>query len=195
MPSRNYKIVTAAYSVKRSDSIILVDSTAGAVTVTLADATPRLENITVSRIAGANTVTVDTFDTDTVDGVQSLTLLENGSSVTLAPQKDKYHVVASHGAVNIGGKVNARFLVGTATWDPAATAATQGAVVTTTVAVTGAAVGDPVSVSHTSFTNAQAAVLEAHVSSADTVSVKLVNTTAVAVDLTTGTLKVVVFKS
>lgn len=194
MPSRNYKVVTANYAVKRSDNTLLVDSTAGAVTVTLADATPRLERLIVSRIAGANLVTIDTFDTDTIDGVQSITLTENGSSVVLAPQKDKYHVVASNGAVNIGGKIGARFLSGSVTWDPAATAATQGAQVTTTVTVTGAVVGDSVVVSHTSFTGSLAAVLVGSVSAPDTVSVRLINTTAVAQDLTTGTLKAIVFK-
>jgi len=195
MPSRNYKVVTANYAVKRSDHTLLVDSTAGAVTVTLADATPRLENLTVSRVAGTNTVTIDTHDTDTIDGVQSITLLDNGASVVLAPQKDKYHVVASNGAVNVGGKINARFLAGSKTWDPAATAATQGALVSDTVTVTGAVAGDTCLASHTAFDGSLAAVLDAHVSAADTVTVKLINTTATAVNLATGTLKVLVFKS
>jgi hypothetical protein len=85
-------------------------------------------------------------------------------------------------------------LTATATWDPAATAATQGAEVSTTVTVTGAAVGDIVKVAHTAFLGAQAAILVGCVSAADTVKVRLINTTAVAVDLATGTLRVVVEK-
>jgi hypothetical protein len=196
MPSRPYRIVTAAtHKVGRTDNIVLVDSTAQAVTVTLPDATGRRDNVTISRIAGANLVTVDTFDTDTVDGVQTVTLTENGSSLVLAPQKDKYHVVSSHGAVNVGGKVGARFLTGSATWNPAATAATQGARVSTTVTVTGAVAGDTCQASHTAFDGSQAAFLDAHVTAADTVTVYLINTTAVAVDMATGTVKVVVWKS
>lgn len=81
----------------------------------------------------------------------------------------------------------------TKTWDPAATAATQGAEVSTTVNVTGAAVGDSVAVGHTSALGA--AFLAAAVTSAGVVTVRLINTTAVAVDLATGTLSVVVFKT
>lgn len=85
------------------------------------------------------------------------------------------------------------WLVGSATWDPAATAATQGAEVSTTVTVTGAAVGDPVIVSHSAFSGL-AAVLVGQVTSTNTVTVRLINTTAVAVDLATGTLTATVIK-
>jgi hypothetical protein len=92
-------------------------------------------------------------------------------------------------------KLNAaRRLTASATWDPAATAATQGAEVSTTVAVPGAQVGDACAVSHTAL-GALAATLHAHVTSADVVTVRLINTTAVAVNLPTGTLKVEVFRA
>jgi hypothetical protein len=86
-------------------------------------------------------------------------------------------------------------LSGFKTWDPAATAASQGAKVTTTVPVPGAALGDGVNVAHTAHIGGQAAILAAYVSAAGVVTVDLINTTAVAVDLATGTLKVLVFKS
>lgn len=88
---------------------------------------------------------------------------------------------------NLAGALKA-----TATWNPAATAATQGAEVTTTVTVAGAVVGDAVVVSHSSALGA--AVLRGDVTAPNTVTVRLVNTTAVAVDLATGTLKVIVLK-
>lgn len=84
-------------------------------------------------------------------------------------------------------------LHGSKTWDPVATAATQGAEVNTTVTVTGAAVGDRVIVNHTSALGA--AILVGAVTSPNTVTVRLVNTTAVAVDLATGTLNVTVIKT
>ena len=87
-----------------------------------------------------------------------------------------------------------KHLSGTKTWDPAATAATQGAKVSTTVTVTGAAVGDTVVVAHTAHIGGQAAILQGYVSAADTVTVDLINTTAAAVDLATGTLRVDVWK-
>jgi hypothetical protein len=91
----------------------------------------------------------------------------------------------------VGGLVTT--LRATATWDPAATAATQGAAVTTTVPVPGAAVGDAV---HVAFSQVipDNAILTGHVSAADTVTVKLANLTAAAVNLASGTVKVIVFK-
>jgi len=81
-------------------------------------------------------------------------------------------------------------LQGSATWDPANIAA--GASTTTTVAVTGAAVGDYVRASF-SLTLA-GLVLSGYVSGANTVTVVLNNPTAGAVDLASGTVKVVVEK-
>jgi hypothetical protein len=91
-------------------------------------------------------------------------------------------------------KLRNAILQASATWDPAATAATQGAEVSTTIAVPGAAVGDTVLVGHTGFLGAVAAELEASVSAADTVKVRIINTTAAAVDVPTGTLRVTVIK-
>lgn len=81
-------------------------------------------------------------------------------------------------------------LVGTATWDPASIAAS--ATTATTVTVTGAALGDPVVAS---FSLDQAGLsMDAYVSSANTVFVRLKNNTAGTVDLASGTLKATVFK-
>lgn len=91
-------------------------------------------------------------------------------------------------------KRSGRVLRGTATWDPAATAATQGAEVSTTVAVAGAVVGDPVVVSHSAL-GVLAAILHGHVTAPGVVTVRLINTTAVAVNLPTGTLTVFVHKA
>jgi spore coat protein U-like protein len=81
--------------------------------------------------------------------------------------------------------------VGSKTHDFPATAATQGAEVSTTVTVPGAAVGDIATFS----LPLGAAVLEAAVTAANTVTVRLVNTTAVAVNLAEGTLKATVIKT
>lgn len=77
-----------------------------------------------------------------------------------------------------------------ATWDPASVAAgAQSAA--TTLTVTGARAGDDVAVWHTS--NLLGGVLVASVTANDTVSVQLLNPTAGAIDVTTGTLQVKVF--
>lgn len=99
--------------------------------------------------------------------------------------------IAANGTAISNGAVG---LTNTKTWAPAATAASQGAKVTTTISVPGAVVGDTVVASHTQHIGAQAATLHAYVSAADTVTVDFINTGATAVTLASGTLKVRVFK-
>jgi len=81
-------------------------------------------------------------------------------------------------------------LAGSVTWDPPSAAA--GTEVSTTVPVTGAVPGDVAQAGFTTTLPAGVA-LRAFVSAADTVTVVLRNYTAGAVDLASGTLKVVVF--
>ncbi len=81
-------------------------------------------------------------------------------------------------------------LSGTATYDPASLADGVGA--TTTVTVTGAALGD---VALASFSlDLQGITLTAYVSAADTVAIRFQNESTATVDLASGTLKAVVFK-
>lgn len=81
-------------------------------------------------------------------------------------------------------------LSGTAVYDPASLADGVGA--TTTVTVTGAALGD---VADASFSlDLQGIGMTAYVSAADTVSIRLQNESGGTLDLASGTLKAVVFK-
>lgn len=82
----------------------------------------------------------------------------------------------------------------TQAWDPAATAATQGAEVSTTVAVPGAAIGDVVLVSHSGIVASDAVTIAGKVTAPDVVTVEITNTTAAAVNVATGTIKVIVLK-
>jgi hypothetical protein len=82
-------------------------------------------------------------------------------------------------------------LTGSATWDPASVA--DGAQVTTTVTVTGAALGD--FLERISFSNSLGGlVLSGYVSATDTVTAVLSNASGGAVDLASGTVKAVVRK-
>ena len=79
-------------------------------------------------------------------------------------------------------------LIGSATWDPGSVS--SGLATTTSVTVTGAAVGDyVVGVSHSQITTA-AVVLTGQVTSANTVTVTLANFSGGAVDLASGTVRV-----
>lgn len=88
--------------------------------------------------------------------------------------------------------VYGRRLTGGKTWDPPSIA--DGAVTTTTVTVTGAAVGDR-AVASLSTLGSSVALLSAHVSAADTVLVVLLNKTGGALDLASGTLNVDVWRT
>lgn len=78
-----------------------------------------------------------------------------------------------------------------ATWDPSSIAA--GSSTSTTVTVAGAALGDYVLASFS--LSLQGLLMTAYVSAANTVTVVLGNLTGAAVDLSSGTLSVLVLKS
>ncbi|MFN3650102.1 MAG: hypothetical protein ACK47B_11030 [Armatimonadota bacterium] len=90
-----------------------------------------------------------------------------------------------------GGTPIAKYLSATKVWDPPSIA--DGAITSTTVTVTGAAVGDLAVAGLTTLT-AGLALLSAHVTAADTVTVVLLNKTGGALDVASGTLRVGVWK-
>lgn len=80
----------------------------------------------------------------------------------------------------------------TETWDPGSISA--GSYETEDVTVPGAAVGDFVLASHDKMLTS-AMMISGHVSATDTVTVVLFNPTIAAIDVDSGTLAVLVFKS
>lgn len=94
-------------------------------------------------------------------------------------------------AIIIGGGAKiARHLSGTKTWDPASVS--DGAQTSTTVTVTGAALGDEVTCS---FSNSlQLMRMSGYVSAANTVTVVLSNNTGGAIDLSSGILRASVWQ-
>jgi hypothetical protein len=82
------------------------------------------------------------------------------------------------------------YYVGTKTYDPANMGA-SGGTTSTTVTVTGAALGQPAKAGLTSITT-QAIMISAHVSAANTVTVVLYNPTGSSVDIGSGTLTAMV---
>jgi hypothetical protein len=81
-------------------------------------------------------------------------------------------------------------LTATATWNPGSIA--DAAVASTTITVTGAAVGDIAYATHDQF-GAVDVLISAHVQAADTVRVVFMNKTGGALDVASGTLRVVVW--
>jgi hypothetical protein len=66
----NVEFVSANWSATRESDFIFVDSTSGAVAITLPEARAG-QHITVSRTAGANNVTLLPTGTDTINGAPS----------------------------------------------------------------------------------------------------------------------------
>lgn len=89
-----------------------------------------------------------------------------------------------------GGAAIKKVLSATAVYDPASLA--DGAVATTTVAVTGATVADSVARASLSTITAVGWIVSAMVTAADTVAVTIMNKTGGVVDLASGTLRVAV---
>ena len=104
------------------------------------------------------------------------------------PAASRSIVVAADGSMSYGSQE----LRGTAVWDPPSIGNLAKA--TTTVTVTGAAVGDAASVGFTTVVPA-GLTLSAQVTATDTVTVTLFNIDAGATNLASGTLTVVVNKA
>src|SRR5690606_16307577 len=118
-------------------------------------------------------------------------------SVVTAPVGSSYYDVTNgvayekrSGTGNTGWLTSGSGLAGSATWDPPSLA--SGAQQTTTVTVTGAALGDYVECSFS--LDLAGTTLRAYVSAANTVTVVHRNDTGGAVDLGSGTLRVRVRK-
>lgn len=69
----NVVLTSVNYTCRGEDDIIFVDTTAGSVTITLPDSSSK-QRITVSRIAGANSVVIAVVAGETINLVTSVTI-------------------------------------------------------------------------------------------------------------------------
>jgi hypothetical protein len=79
------RTVTSADDIDRDDELVLVDTTSGDITVTLADVDTLDNPITIKKIAAGNTVTIATTDSQLIDG--SATMTGNNQTMTLIPDQ------------------------------------------------------------------------------------------------------------
>ena len=173
-----------------------------------ASSTMRDAQVTRNKLFGCtNNVVFDAFsgctldraviDANVVDG-GTFGLLHNGSSGTISNMRVRFNDL-SRASTPASGAIlstaatahgNIGWLSASTTWDPASIP--NGSSAATTLTVANAALGDAVVAS---FSNAlNGLVLAAQVSAANTVEVRLLNSSGGAVDLGSGTVKVQVIK-
>jgi hypothetical protein len=79
------RTVTSADDIDRDDELVLVDTTSGDITVTLADVDTFDNPVTIKKIAAGNTVTIATTDSQNIDSDSTKTLTLLGSAITVYP--------------------------------------------------------------------------------------------------------------
>lgn len=176
------RTVTTSTTLAVSDQVVLVDATAGAVTITLPPSAQMPgRRVRVKKIdASTNAVTVQASAGDSID-----------TAVSLAAQGDTTELYLPPGATvwrQIGGGMP-QWTKAQTTWAPGTLLAGQ--VARTTVSVSGTQVGQPAVAGHTGISD-PAVVLSAAVTSAGTVTVAAINLTGAAVTVPSGTLTVAV---
>jgi hypothetical protein len=79
------RTVTSADDIDRDDELVMVDTTSGDITVTLADVDTFDNPVTIKKIAAGNTVTIATTDSQNIDSDSNKTLTLLGSAITVYP--------------------------------------------------------------------------------------------------------------
>ena len=92
------KTVTAAYTLLATDTLLLVDATAGAITITVPLATEHpTRSFIIKKIdASANAVTPTRSGADTIDGATSLTLSAQYDAVEIESDGSAWYVVTDN---------------------------------------------------------------------------------------------------
>jgi hypothetical protein len=84
--SGNRETVTATtYAADRDDELILADTTSNNITITIADVDTFDNPITIKKIHADNTVTINPYSTQTIDGELEYDLTDNHQTVILEP--------------------------------------------------------------------------------------------------------------
>lgn len=166
----------------------------GHLTLTAGAATGSGTGGNVSVTAGASPSGTDGSIVFTTNAIERLEIRGDGGWEVGGSQGTAGNLLASNG-MGTPPTWTSYFLKGSTTFDFASIASNTDA--TTTIAVTGAAVGDPVALGRPTPTGTGAVTelsFEAYVSAVDVVTLNVVNATAGAADLDSATYTVVVFK-
>ncbi|MFJ7269423.1 hypothetical protein ACIQV3_22725 [Streptomyces sp. NPDC099050] len=89
------RTVTASTTVRVIDEVLLVDATAGAITITLISAASTPNQYTIKKVdASVNTVTIDGAGSETIDGAATKVLTTQWETVTVIPSGGNWYVVS-----------------------------------------------------------------------------------------------------
>lgn len=84
---------SASYTVTSLEDTVLVDTSGANRTITLPTAVGRLgKEITVKKVAAANSLIIDTTSSQTIDGATTATILDPYTSVTLVSDNANWHI-------------------------------------------------------------------------------------------------------
>jgi hypothetical protein len=174
---------SADYTLVEGDFATLIDYTSGTKTLTLPAVATAGDGFWFDlRNSGTGVITVDGDGSETIDGVTTITFYP-GDSGRLWCNGSVWKTVGRGSAVQI--------LTAEKTID--LTNVVSGGAVSDTITVTGAAVGDPVSlgISPAAFNNQL--FFQAYVSAADTVTITATSNSGSSIDPSSGTFRVAVF--
>jgi len=85
--------VTSNYTMLSSDDVVLANASSGNVTISIVTATNRTRPISIKKIdSSTNTVIVDGFSSELIDGGASATLANQYESITLVSDNSNYYI-------------------------------------------------------------------------------------------------------
>lgn len=84
---------TGTYQITTSDSVILCDTTSGGFTVTLPTAVGSTRIYRIKKIASANTLTVATTSSQTMDGDTTISITANNESISVVSDGTNWRII------------------------------------------------------------------------------------------------------
>lgn len=92
-----HRTVTSATTILDSDDLILCDTTAGSITVTLPPAATNLgRRFTCKKLIAANAMTLDGNASELIDGAATVAITVRYASRTIQSDGTGWHIVAAH---------------------------------------------------------------------------------------------------
>jgi hypothetical protein len=86
-------VKTGAYTVTEADDVILANTAGSSFTITLFSALGAVKPITIKKTATANTLTIATTSSQTIDGSTTVAITHQYESITVVSDGSNWHVI------------------------------------------------------------------------------------------------------